>query len=210
MVAAARDIDGGELKGRFFATSTYLSTATVLYKRGDFTPEEIEALRKHSRLMSFDEVYYPGIAYDDGPRAETLKGYREQFFGNGLQGDPEGKDPEPTPATDPDKPPVVPATIMGRIAWQHLIFGGWDKIADAYVFDTRILTNHQPYFAAYIKVKDLWPPATAPQRCRTSGGTCCCGRRAASPPARRCRWCRSRWCSAGARSSAAIPASSAR
>ncbi|MGE3648006.1 MAG: hypothetical protein AB7G10_06700, partial [Reyranellaceae bacterium] len=156
MVAAARDIDGGEVKGRFFATSTYLSTATVLYKRGDFTPEEIEALRKHSRLMSFDEIYFPGIAYDDGPRAETLKGYREQFFGTGLQGDPEGKDPEPTPAADPDKPPVVPATILGRVAWQHLIFGGWDKIAEAYVFDTRILTNHQPYFAAYIKVKDLW------------------------------------------------------
>jgi len=28
-------------------------------------------------------------------------------------------------------------------------------VADEYVFDTRILTNHQPYFAAYIKVKDL-------------------------------------------------------
>ena len=28
-------------------------------------------------------------------------------------------------------------------------------MADDYVFDTRILTNHQPYFAAYIKVKDL-------------------------------------------------------
>jgi hypothetical protein len=50
----------------------------------------------------------------------------------------------------------VPATIMGRIAWQHLIHGGWDKVADEYVFDTRVLTNHQPYFAAYIKVKDLW------------------------------------------------------
>ena len=33
--------------------------------------------------------------------------------------------------------------------------GGWQKVADDYVFDTRILTNHQPYFAAYIKVKDL-------------------------------------------------------
>lgn len=158
MVAAAKDIDGGQVKGRFFATSMYLSTATVLYKRGDFTPEEIDALRKHSRLMSFDEIYYPGIAYDDGPRAETLKGYREQFFGDGSQEPADGKEPAPTPAapTTDSATPVVPATIMSRIAWQHLIHGGWEKIADEYVFDTRVLTNHQPYFAAYIKVKDLW------------------------------------------------------
>jgi len=45
---------------------------------------------------------------------------------------------------------------MGRLAWHTLIHGGWDKIADEYVFDTRVLTNHQPYFAAYIKVKDLF------------------------------------------------------
>src|SRR4029078_9106675 len=40
--------------------------------------------------------------------------------------------------------------------WYTLIHGGWDKVADQYVFDTRVLTNHQPYFAAYIKVKDLF------------------------------------------------------
>jgi hypothetical protein len=44
---------------------------------------------------------------------------------------------------------------MGRLAWYYLVNGGWQKVADDYVFDTRILTNHQPYFAAYIKVKDL-------------------------------------------------------
>ena len=44
---------------------------------------------------------------------------------------------------------------MGRLAWHYLVNGGWQKVADDYVFDTRILTNHQPYFAAYIKVKDL-------------------------------------------------------
>jgi hypothetical protein len=49
----------------------------------------------------------------------------------------------------------VPATVMGRLAWYYLVNGGWQKVADDYVFDTRILTNHQPYFAAYIKVKDL-------------------------------------------------------
>ena len=45
--------------------------------------------------------------------------------------------------------------MLGRLAWHYLVNGGWQKVADEYVFDTRILTNHQPYFAAYIKVKDL-------------------------------------------------------
>ena len=45
--------------------------------------------------------------------------------------------------------------MLGRLAWHFLVNGGWQKVADEYVFDTRILTNHQPYFAAYIKVKDL-------------------------------------------------------
>ncbi len=45
--------------------------------------------------------------------------------------------------------------MLGRLAWHYLINGGWQQVADEYVFDTRVLTNHQPYFAAYIKVKDL-------------------------------------------------------
>ena len=49
----------------------------------------------------------------------------------------------------------MPATALGRLAWHYLINGGWKQMADEYVFDTRRLTNHQPYFAAYIKVKDL-------------------------------------------------------
>src|SRR5262249_60423272 len=66
----------------------------------------------------------------------------------GADGKTEVKDETP-PA------PRVPATVLGRLAWYHLIHGGWQKVADDYVFDTRVLTNHQPYFAAYIKVKDL-------------------------------------------------------
>ena len=41
------------------------------------------------------------------------------------------------------------------MAWHHLVNGGWDDIARRYVFDTRILTNNRPYFAAYVKPADL-------------------------------------------------------
>jgi len=44
---------------------------------------------------------------------------------------------------------------MGQLAWHRLINGGWDEVASAYVFDTRLLTNNRPYFAAYVKPSDL-------------------------------------------------------
>src|SRR6185312_5581576 len=60
---AARSIEGN-IGNAFFVASTYLATTTVLYKRGGFTAEEIAKLRQHTRAMSFDEIYYPGFAFD--------------------------------------------------------------------------------------------------------------------------------------------------
>ncbi|WP_422009625.1 hypothetical protein [Reyranella sp.] len=175
MVAAARDIDGGkDIAQKFYVVSSYLSTATVLYKRDGFTPAEIELLNAHTKAMSFDEIYYPGLKVDTADLKQILQDYRDQFFFAGHAVDPtapaetEPNDkPPPGAVTEgapgateavadgPPPAPVVPATVLGRLAWHYLIEGGWQQVADQYVFDTRILTNHQPYFAAYIKVPDL-------------------------------------------------------
>jgi spermidine synthase len=179
MAAAARDVasdKGGvpDIAKNFYVASAYLSTATVLYKRDGFTADEIAKLNAHSKAMSFDEIYYPGMTVDTSDLAQTLQDYRDQFFYEGPPPDPtapqeeqEPHDKPPpgvsgaTPVADPVKadgtPPVskVPATTLGRLAWHFHVHGGWQKVADEYVFDTRELTNHQPYFAAYIKVKDL-------------------------------------------------------
>jgi len=169
MAAAARERDEKTLANSFFVTSMYLSTATVLYKHGGFTAEEITALRAHTRAMSFDEIYYPGFRYDDSQTAEVLDGYRKQIFSDGdpldpKEGAPEGDTPPGTPqelpGASPDGTPekpgnAVPATTMGQLAWNRLINGGWDEIEKAYVFDARLLTNNRPYFAAYVKPGDL-------------------------------------------------------
>ena len=167
MAAAARDVEGGDIAERFFVVSSYLSTATVLYKRGGFSADEIEKLRKHTRAMSFDEIYFPGIAYDESQTAKVLQEYNDQIFSNGAsetglnEGQPrEAMTPaEPPPdAEEPDaekQGTAVPATVMGQLAWQHLVRGDWDDIAERYVFDTRPLTNTRPYFAAYVKPGDL-------------------------------------------------------
>jgi spermidine synthase len=161
LAEAARQIDGGNIADRFFVVSSYLSTATVLYKRGGFTPEETAKLREHTRAMSFDEIYSPGFVYDSTQSAGVLDGYRSQIFSDAESEDPTG----PGNATAPDSgkpaegPPAdnapLPATVMGQMAWHHLVKGGWDDIATRYVFDTRTLTNNRPYFAAYVKPADL-------------------------------------------------------
>ncbi len=172
MAAAARDVGGDDIARNFYVVSYYLSTATVLYKQGGFTADDIAKLQEHTKAMSFDEIYYPGIKIDTSDLKQILQDYRDQFFYAGPPPDPTAPKEEaephdkPPPGVSGDKgtvaptdgtPPIarVPATVLGRLAWYYHVHGGWQKVADDYVFDTRILTNHQPYFAAYIKVKDL-------------------------------------------------------
>jgi spermidine synthase len=175
MAAAAREVDPAHLANSFFVASSYLSTATVLYKNGGFTPQEIDKLRAHSRAMSFDEIYSPGLSYDPSQTDSTLAGYVEQIFAGAAGGPPAAQpaesngaasgadaDADTPPGKSDDNPPsgkaddgVLPATAMGRLAWHALIAGQWPDIADRYVFNTRALTNDSPYFAAYVKTADL-------------------------------------------------------
>ncbi len=166
MAQAAQSLDP-DISGKFFATSSYLSTATVLYKRDGFTPAEIETLRAHTRSMSFDVLYYPGMEYDASRIDKVLEDYRKQIFVASEGSDISDPTDEPPPeandtpgrvATDnpsAEEGAVLPATTLARAFWHHLVTGGWEELAQRYVFDARPLTNNRPYFAAYVKPLDL-------------------------------------------------------
>ena len=164
MAAAARAAEAGDIARRFFAVSSYLSTATVLYKRGGFSTEETRKFIAHTRAMSFDAIYYPGFRYDESQTARVLENYKDQiFFPADTDQDAETRTDTALPAqaaAQTDRAPaetasaLVPATIMGQLAFHHLVHGGWDDITARYVFDTRPLTNSRPYFAAYVKPGD--------------------------------------------------------
>jgi hypothetical protein len=95
MVAAAHEVEPGvALDDRFYAVSSYLSTVTVLYKRGGFSAEDIAKLHAHTHAMSFDELTYPGYQFDATQASATLKSYREGIFGE-------------TPAAPPTSTPDV-------------------------------------------------------------------------------------------------------
>ena len=80
MASAAREVNGPDIARDFYVASAYLSTATVLYKRGGFTPEDIAKLNAHTKAMSFDEIYYPGLAFDVSQTDKVLAGYVNQIF----------------------------------------------------------------------------------------------------------------------------------
>ena len=174
MAAAASEVDPAHLANSFFVASSYLSTATVLYKNGGFASEEVQKLRDHTRDMSFDEIYSPGFVYDASQTDAALDGYVQQIFA-GAEGGPAApaagapsntgaRSNEGAPAedgADAASPSgktgdgVLPATVMGRLAWHALIGGDWPGVAARYVFNVRPLTNDAPYFAAYVKTMDL-------------------------------------------------------
>jgi predicted membrane-bound spermidine synthase len=133
MVAAAHDVDpNADAAKEFYAVASYLSTATVLYKRGGFTPDEIEKLHAHTKAMSFDELAYPGFEFDAKQTADSLKSYRESIFGaedeaakaaaaagiaNGSTGSKTTStsitptaEPTAAPMADPTAPPAVDPT----------------------------------------------------------------------------------------------------
>lgn len=164
MAAAGRAHDPATLARSFFVVSSYLSSATVLYKNGGFTDAEVAALRDHTKKMSFDEIYYSGIAVDPSGLDKLFSDYTAQLFAT-TPAHPRAMGPGATPAAaDADEPSddapdagpsVLPATALGRLAWQSLMQGGWEDLSKRYVFDVRPLTNDRPYFAAYIKPSDL-------------------------------------------------------
>ena len=175
IAAAAREFDPNGAANSIFVSSSYLSTATVLYRRGGFTPHEVAALRKYTDSMSWDEIYSPGYAVDTSQADTILAQYHDSIFGDGgaatdptgpSSTDPTGPadasgDPtlDPTLDTDPADaaaPPgsAVPATTLSRLFWHALLSDG-PGLGDRYVFNTEPLTNARPYFAAYEKVPDL-------------------------------------------------------
>jgi len=159
MAEAAEAFDPATARNALFAASTYLSTTTVLYKRGGFEPGEVERLLAYSEEMSFDPVYAPGLDFDAATLSGVLDEYRASVFGSGAEppgaGAP-GFDPTTDgPAAGGDDEQALPSTRLARLFWQELMGDVPADAARSYVFDTRPLTNDRPYFAAYVKPADL-------------------------------------------------------
>jgi len=113
MAEAAREAGAGDISDNFFVVSSFLSTATILYKQGGFTPEEIALLRDHTRRLSFDEIYAPGFAFE--PQPGLFEEYRNGIFGGAedpvLGAAAAAADPLLDPTLDPTLAAGLDATL---------------------------------------------------------------------------------------------------
>ena len=164
VAAAAKQIGLTDIGKHFFVVSSYLSTATVLFKRDGFTEAQVKQLREHTEAMSFDEIYSPGFTPEAIDKNQLMRDYRNQIFGATAQTSKLDPGAETSVLANQDSAApegasvpmqTLPSTQLGRLVWQSLARGTWAQDSQAYVFDTRILTNVQPYFAAYVKFEDL-------------------------------------------------------
>ena len=193
MAAAAREVDPRIWPIPFFVASSYLSTATVLYKNGGFTPDgDRDKLRAHTRAMSFDEIYSPGLLLRFVANRQHARRLRRADFcrrrrrlrplrrtSRELQLEQPASDDADTadPGKGDDAPPsgkaddgVLPATVMGRLAWHALIAGQWPR----WRLDTCSIRARSP------TIPPISPPtsrlmtcpacSTDSSCCRTSGG----------------------------------------
>jgi hypothetical protein len=68
----ALERSGVENPGHRLAMIRSWNTSTLLVKKGEFAPAEIEAIREYSRQRSFDTAYFPGIRQRDVNRYNVL------------------------------------------------------------------------------------------------------------------------------------------
>lgn len=145
MIEAAGSSGSTNVGNEFFMTQTYLSTFTVLYKKGGFRLQEVEALSNVCNRLSFQIVYAPGVGTEPENVDGILAAYRSVYF---PTGDNEPREGEPS---DVD----VSAGSLYRAVAHRLIRGDTTVIRDAYVFDMKPLTNDRPYFAGFVKPSDI-------------------------------------------------------
>ena len=147
--------------------SGYLGTATVLYQHGGMSAAAVTKLHDRAAALSFDEIYAPDRHLDLPPPEGVLAAYRAQIFGRaGAAADasvPTADDPGAADASSaPDDgaeggpaPATLQSVTLARLAWQALMQDRWQSFAEAYVYDLHPLTNQRPYFAAYVRPRDL-------------------------------------------------------
>lgn len=159
MAAAARAKGDKDISQNFFVASSYLSTVTVLYKRGGFTADELTKLREHTSSMSFDEIYSPGIKVDLAKADHVFNDFHDSIFSadtNKAANQSEASTDVISEESSSDENALtVPASILSQVAWQSLIKDDWKGFSQRYLFDVQPLTNNHPYFAAYVFPKDL-------------------------------------------------------
>ncbi len=144
-------------ENRVFVFNLLLSTATVLVKNSDFTPQEIETLRDYSRRMSFNVSYYPAMPERDKDFKAILSEYWKLYSNRSGRTRPSAPQPatqqsagQGTDASKPSTVSLLPGDLY-HFSLKWLLSGRKEELFDGYVFNIRPATDSRPYYTAYLK-----------------------------------------------------------
>jgi spermidine synthase len=162
LLEAAEAVEPGAPGPRFFICHTYLSTATFLYRRGGFTPEEVEALRNHARHMTFDVIWAPGQTGDKAADEKILQAWSDPFQSDEPAPAPSDSDDDTKPDAsgvtaedDGAAGPDMSATALYRAMADEMMAGNGATVERLYGFGMSPVTDDRPYLAGYVKPGDL-------------------------------------------------------
>ncbi|MBN2441992.1 MAG: hypothetical protein JXJ04_11615 [Spirochaetales bacterium] len=152
-----------EFKNNVFIFNVLLSTATVLVNISDdgFTDEEITALKKFCKKMSFDISYYPGMPVRQKDFKKILASYTEQY----KMKDQNNKETmQPVPGENSGNKNAASGNESQfhdfsdlqsgdfyHFSMYWLIQGKEKELFDNYVFNIQPATDDRPYYTAYLK-----------------------------------------------------------
>jgi len=131
-----------EIRHDFFIAHTYLSTLTVLYKKGGFSDDEVLRLRKYCKRMSFETIYFPGCPAPKGSLDRLFGAYVNAYFA-----------PQENEALGEEVD--MSAGSLYRHVVERFLSGDFKSVEKGYVFNVDALTNDRPYFAGFVKFPDI-------------------------------------------------------
>jgi hypothetical protein len=121
---------------RIIMFDLFLSTATILVKKSDYTAGEVYDLSLFARQKSFTLDYKPGIDKGTKDLAMILDTYKNHFEVN----------PDLQQNLD-----FTPSDIY-RLTLFEMFAGRGEQLFDKYVFDIRPMHDYRPYYTGYLKM----------------------------------------------------------
>jgi hypothetical protein len=140
IVASLRSQGVENPENRIVMFDLFLSTATVLIKKTDFTEGEVYDLRQFARQKSFTLDYCPGIEPNAKDLSLILSTYKNHFQLNKQV--KENVDFSPSD--------------FYSLALAEMLAGRQDRLYGEYVFDIRPMYDYRPYYSGFLKMDKVF------------------------------------------------------
>ncbi|MDR1893477.1 MAG: hypothetical protein LBQ61_02135 [Spirochaetales bacterium] len=141
VITAMKEYGISEPENSLYSFGLFMSTATILVKKGPFTDGELYDLNNFVKTRSFESFYVPRTDLVDRDINMLLSAYQQHFgqVGKGDTGDIEN-------FTNAD---------MYRSSIPEFLAGHGEALESLFVFDIRPMLDSRPYYSGFLKLSQL-------------------------------------------------------